>query len=484
MCTCVHISAPPNYRINLQKVLLRDDTACNWGLGMSVKSFCRCLPNLPFGKRDRKWFPSWIRRYAGSLPKQPGATLTITQPAVIQFLRTLRDNGVPAWQRLQAVRAIEAYRQHVLQKDQPSLLEIKQTLQRLVARERVQSTHPGDRAATPVDHAAVQEMTGCLPANEPQWVRRLRRELRGGGYKYDTEKAYVGWVKRFMKHCSSPDRDRFGEAEIREFLTDLAVEGNVALSTQKQAQSALLFLYQRVLGRELEFLDVRQASRPERLPVVLSQEEIRRLLPHFAGPHWLMFHLMYGSGLRHKECRRLRVKDVVFDEGHLVVRNGKGDKDRMTVLPDCCVDSLRGQVEAARQLHERDLAEGFGEVYLPHALARKYPRASREFCWQWVFPSRQRSRDPRTTRLWRHHVSESAFGGRFKAALRKADIHKNAVPHSLRHSFATHLLQDGADIRTVQELLGHKDVSTTMIYTHVMNRPGVVVKSPADRLLP
>ena len=191
---------------------------------------------------------------------------------------------------------------------------------------------------------------------------------------------------------------------------------------------------------------------------------------------------MYGSGLRHKECRRLRVKDVAFDQGHIVVRNGKGDQDRITVLPQCCVPELQRQIEAVRHLHQRDLRRGYGKVYLPHALARKYPNANREFGWQWVFPSPKFSKDPRSGQVWRHHISESVFANNFKRALMNAKIHKNAVPHSLRHSFATHLLEGGSDIRTVQELLGHKDVSTTMIYLHVMNRPGIAVTSPADSL--
>ena len=441
---------------------------------MSAQIFCRELPRFPFDNNDRRWFPKWIRRYASSLQRSHEDPLSVSTLEVIRFLQSLRDRGVPAWQRLQAARAVEAYRKFVLRTDQPSLLEIKQTLQRLAAQERNQ-TQPQTGVNT-------TDVIGHLPANEPDIVRRLRSELRQFGHKYDTEKAYVGWIKRFIKHCRSPELEQFGEPEIKAFLTRLAVEDDVAFSTQKQAKCALLFLYQKVLGRELEFLDATRATKPERLPVVLSWNEIQRLLPEFHGQHRLMFQLMYGSGLRHKECRRLRVKDIAFDQGHIVVRNGKGDKDRITVLPECCVPDLQRQIEAVRSSRDHDLDRGLGRVYLPHALARKYPNASREFGWQWIFPSRQFSKDPRSGQMWRHHISESVFANRFRRALRKAGISKNAAPHSLRHSFATHLLESGADIRTVQQLLGHKDVSTTMIYLHVMNKPGLAVKSPADTL--
>ena len=273
-----------------------------------------------------------------------------------------------------------------------------------------------------------------------------------------------------------------GEAEMRSFLTSLAVEGNVAPNTQGQAKSALLFLFQHVLSREVGFLDIVSADKPERLPVVLSRQEIARLLPEFQSIRRLMFLVMYGAGLRHAECRRLRVKDVCFDEGHVVVRSGKGEKDRITVLPDCCRQDLMEQVERVRRLHQRDLKDGLGVVYLPYALERKYPNENRDFGWQWIFPAAKLSKDPRSGTMRRHHVGEDLFAKAFRVAMERSGITKNAVPHSLRHSFATHLLESGADIRTVQDLLGHKDVQTTMIYTHVMNKPGIAVKSPADTI--
>lgn len=401
--------------------------------------------------------------------------LVVTEANVIRFLQTLRDHGTPAWQRLQAARAVECYRDLVLKTQQPAFHDIRKTLSRLADRERDKDQPSG------ISQREVARI-GQIDPREPPIVQQMRRELRLRRKAMETEKAYVGWVRRFMKHCGSEELQQFGEPQIRSFLTKQAVEGNVAASTQDQAKSALLFLYQSVFGRELAFLDVTRANKPARLPVVLSRAEIGLLMPEFSSVRKLMFEILYGAGLRHAECRRFRVKDACFDEGHIVVRNGKGDKDRITVLPERCRDTLRAQIETVRRQHQRDLDAGFGAVYLPHALERKYANAKYEFGWQWVFPSHQMSKDPRSGAIRRHHVGEDFFANYFKAAVDRVGIVKNAVPHSLRHSFATHLLEDGADIRTVQELLGHKDVQTTMIYTHVMNRPGIAVKSPVDAI--
>jgi len=325
-------------------------------------------------------------------------------------------------------------------------------------------------------------LAGEIDPDEPRWIQEMRRVLRTLHYKYATEKAYVQWIARFIGFVGTDQLERFGDKEITQFLTGLAVEGNVASSTQNQAKSALLFLYETVIGKELAFMDAVSAKLPETLPVVLSRDEISAIFPKFHGEHKLMFQIMYGAGLRHKECRRLRVKDICFDEGTILIRDGKGAKDRVTVLPESTVIGLREQIELSADLHKLDIEEGFPEVYLPFALKRKYPQAASELGWRWIFSSRQRRRDKRSGNVWRHHVSESFFASPFKKALHRAGIVKNAVPHSLRHSFATHLLEDGADIRTVQELLGHKDVKTTMIYLHVMNKPGLAVKSPIDSL--
>ncbi len=241
-----------------------------------------------------------------------------------------------------------------------------------------------------------------------------------------------------------------------------------------------MFFYQRILGRELEFIDSVKAQRPKHLPLVLSRPEVTRMLRELQGRDLLLALLLYGSGMRHKEVLRLRVKDVHFDTMQIMVRDGKGEKDRVTMLPKAAVELLQVQFKAVKKLHDKDLEAGFAQVFLPYALEKKYPNANREFCWQFVFPSRERSRDPRSGAIRRHHIHENNFPPIMKRALKAAGVDQPATPHTLRHSFATHLLEDGYDIRTVQELLGHADVKTTMIYTHVLNKPGLAVRSPAD----
>ena len=273
-----------------------------------------------------------------------------------------------------------------------------------------------------------------------------------------------------------------GAPEVEAFLTYLALQGNGASSTQNQALSAILFLYRQVLDVELPWLDrVERAKKPRRLPVVMTRDEVRAVLAWLDGRVGLMACLLYGTGLRLMECVRLRVKDVVFAVGQITVREGKGGKDRVTMLPGSLVEPLRHEITWVRIIHDDDLGAGFGEVWLPHALARKYPNAGRELGWQYVFPSLKRSRDPRSGRIRRHHVDEKPLQRAVKNAVRAAGLSKPASCHTYRHSFATHLLEDGYDIRMVQELLGHKDVSTTMVYTHVLNRGGRGVASPLDR---
>ena len=320
----------------------------------------------------------------------------------------------------------------------------------------------------------------ALP-DSPRLLTRVRNKIRLKHYSIRTEHAYVDWIKRFIWFHGKRHPAELGPAEVESFLTDLAVARGVAASTQNQAKSALLFLYKEVLGIELPWLEnIEKARAPMRLPVVLTRDETTRTLEQLHDVHALIGRLLYGTGMRVMEGMRLRVKDVDFARCEILIRDGKGHKDRITVLPRAIESSLRDQIEHAGELHRSDLAAGFGVVWLPYALARKYPQAGREWTWQYVFPAAERSRDPRTGLVRRHHLSDQAFQRAMRQAVRDAGLTKPATPHTLRHSFATHLLESGYDIRTVQELLGHTDVSTTMIYTHVLNRGGRGVISPLD----
>lgn len=318
---------------------------------------------------------------------------------------------------------------------------------------------------------------------QPRLLEQVHETIRRLHYSRRTEEAYVHWIRRFIYWSGKRHPAMLGESEVTAFLSHLATEGNVAAATQNQALAALLFLYKQVLGKELGwFDDLVRAKRPVRLPVVLTRGEVTALLAQLKGVHWLMASVLYGAGLRLMECLRLRVKDVDIAYRQILVRDGKGGKDRATMLPESAVQPLHAQLGEAKRLHEIDLREGFGEVHLPYALARKYPRAGFEWGWQYVFPSGKRSADPEDGVIRRHHLDESVLARALKEARRCAGIAKPLSAHTLRHSFATHLLQSGSDIRTVQELLGHSDVSTTMIYTHVMNKGARGTRSPLDRL--
>lgn len=311
---------------------------------------------------------------------------------------------------------------------------------------------------------------------------RVRGKIRLKHYSIRTEQAYVDWIRRFIVFHGKRHPEELGAQHVETFLTHLAVEDQVAASTQNQAKSALLFLYREVLEIELPWLDnVEQARAPKRMPVVLTREEVAAVMQRLGGTNALIAGLLYGAGLRLMEAMRLRVKDVEFTRREIMVRDGKGFKDRVTMLPAALAESLSEHLRRVKALHDCDIAEGKGAVYLPHALERKYPGAAREWGWQYVFPAARLSVDPRSGVMRRHHVGEQTIQRAVKQAVRDAGVAKPASPHSLRHSFATHLLKAGYDIRTVQELLGHANVQATMIYTHVLNRGGRRVRSPLDR---
>ena len=315
-------------------------------------------------------------------------------------------------------------------------------------------------------------------------IARLRNAVRVRHYSVRTEKAYVAWTKRYVRFHGMTHPKELRSDDVAAFLTWLAVDRDVSASTQNQALNALVLLYKEVLNQPLEFVrGTVRAKRPQHVPTVFSEEEVLRVLAQLDGDCWLMAALLYGSGLRLMECVRLRVKDVDFDHRCIVVRDGKGAKDRVVTLADGVIPHLREQVSRVRLLHARDLAAGYGSVWLPDALARKFVNAPRELGWQYVFAARNRSADPRSGEIRRHHVDPSVLQKAVKSAIVRAGITKKASCHTFRHSFATHLLASGADIRTVQEQLGHKDVRTTQIYTHLLGRGANAVSSPLNRLL-
>ncbi|HBB18351.1 MAG TPA: integron integrase [Syntrophus sp. (in: bacteria)] len=321
------------------------------------------------------------------------------------------------------------------------------------------------------------------PHPKPKLLDQLREAMKSRHYSHRTVETYCHWVKRFIFFHNVRHPAEMAEPEINAFLTHLAVKDKVSSSTQNQALSALLFLYRYVINRKIGDLgEVIRARRPTRLPVVMAREEVKAVLSHLSGDKWLMASLMYGAGLRLMECLRLRIQDIDFSRNEITVRDGKGAKDRITMLPELLKQPLRSHLAEAKTIHEKDIKAGWGSVLMPDALDRKYPNAPREWRWQWVFPQESRWKNTRTGEEGRHHVHETLIQRAVREAVLKAGIVKHIGCHTFRHSFATHLLEDGYDIRTIQELLGHKNVNTTMIYTHVLNKGGYGVRSPIDGL--
>lgn len=325
--------------------------------------------------------------------------------------------------------------------------------------------------------------TSAAVPQQPKLLDRMRAALRVRHYSLATERTYIGWVRRFIHFHRLRHPADMGAPEVEAFLSGLATELHVAASTQNQAMHAILFLYREVLGVALPWLDnITRAKTARRLPTVLTRDETAALLRHVSGTAGLIINLLYGTGMRIHECLRLRIQDLDLSRREIIIRRGKGDKDRVTMIPERLVPQLEDQLRARRVMHDTDLATGHADVELPDAIERKYPRAAQTWAWQYVFAARTYSTDPRTGVYRRHHWDPRAIQRAVRAAALAAGIAKPVTPHTLRHCFATHLLEMGYDIRTVQELLGHQDVETTMIYTHVLNRPGRGVASPLDRI--
>jgi len=402
------------------------------------------------------WYLRWARRFAVSIKGKP--IRSRSSEDVKNFLNSLKgQDGVEPWQRKQAKDALVILYRDFLKIDL-----------------RGQGRGVSGFKDALLQGQKLKELYGDL-------FQKLRTELRVRHYSLRTEHAYESWVRRFLSFNEGKPVENLGSGKIKAYLDYLAETREVSASTQNQALNAIVFLYEQVLKVDAgEFGDFVRAKRPRRLPVVLSREEVEMLLDELSGVNQLMAGLLYGSGLRLMECLRLRVQDIDFKMHQIMVRDGKGQKDRVTMLPERYKKPLQGQLKYAKSLYSQDMSEGTAGVYIWPALARKYPNASKEWKWQYIFPSSRLSVDPRRRLVRRHHLHENTIQKAVKTAAKKAGITKMANCHALRHSFATHLLEGGYDIRTVQGLMGHADVSTTMIYTHVLNKPGLAVKSPAD----
>ena len=425
-------------------------------------------------KTPLEWARFWFAQLAKFHRVHDPAQWVFSEDHVVAFLRAKLQTGMPAWKRLMIVKGLILYRNKFLRSPEPRMEHMRAKLQEISVRERNQN-----------DHVGIEESIGKINQSEPDVLQAMRRTLRLHGKSYNTEKAYVKWVRRFMAIRGLKELADFremGPADVESFLTDLAVDGGVAASTQEQAFFGLLFLFEHVLKIDLREINAKRADRPKLVPTVLSKREIARVLPTMRGVYAVMAELLYGCGLRISECLRLRVMDFDFDQMQIRIHNSKGNKSRYVPLPHSLAPRLKSLLIWREGVHEQDVSSGEASVWLPESLDRKYPNAHREFKWQFLFASHKFSRDPITGKRHRHHIHRDTFAAHLKSALDGAGIHKPATSHSFRHSFATHLLIDGTDIRTVQELLGHADIRTTMIYTHVLNRPDVRVTSPLDNL--
>lgn len=420
-----------------------------------------------------EWYLKWAKAFENALPHIPLHERTSND--VKAYLDTLiRRGNLQDWQINQANHSLRLLFEHFLN------LEWANPWPDFLPRKNASRSDHAQIRKNEIRFKDIPNWDG-FEMKFRQLIDRIKTVMRTMNYAYKTEKTYLEWICRYVCFCNLTHPEKLSEHDVRSYLEYLAVERQVAKATQRLALNAIVFLYGTVLEKPLgDIGPYEYARKKRRIPVVLTVEEKDRLLSKMTGMYALMAGILYGSGLRLMECIRLRVKDVDFAQKQIVVRNGKGGKDRVTVLPDKYADTLQQHLAEIKKIHERDLAKGYGEIYLWPSLERKYKNIAKEWGWQYVFPATQLSVDPRSGKVRRHHISESSLQKAVKAAVRCSGITKQASCHTLRHSFATHLLERGYDIRTLQELLGHANVETTMIYTHVMNRPGLAVRSPAD----
>jgi len=402
--------------------------------------------------KNTPFFAHWVSRFLNYARRNDLSTIEYQETAVLEFLESLKaDKHILDWQHKQASDSLRLYFFHYLGKTD-------------------------SRTAKVINSQNITEI-----------IQKTKRLIRLKHYAYSTERTYIQWIERFLEYIAQTIKKKISDVDstdFKNFISHLALKQRVSASTQNQAFNAILFFFRYVLGKEAgNISDTVRAKRGQKLPVVFSVDEIKRLLDCLTGRDLLIAGLIYGAGLRLMELARLRVKDVDMDLNTLTIRSGKGDKDRTTILPVAVKEQLKNHLIEVKKLHENDLSRGHGEVHLPDALNKKYPKAGRQWAWQYVFPTNNLSVDPRSGRVARHHISDTAIQDVMKKALVKAKIPKHATVHTLRHSFATHLLMNGANIREVQELLGHKNVETTMIYTHVLRDMSHAPKSPLDTLL-
>ncbi|MGB7328170.1 MAG: integron integrase [Rubripirellula sp.] len=427
-------------------------------------------------EQEIKWAKIWFSQLSKFHSRDSRDDWQFTADDVIEFLKSKRDAGLPAWKRMKIICGLIVYRRLVKHRSDEDLIPLKMKMEEIIMIERARDQ----------GHDSIDDVVGKIDPTEPDAIQSFRRALRKDGKKLRTERAYVSKVKAFMNErgltCLA-DFDRIAAADVEAHLTDLAVDGNVAASTQNGAFHALLAFFRLVLRREMGRIEAIRASKGKMVPTVMSTDEVSRVLAGLDGVHLVIAELLYGCGMRISEAIRLRVKDLDFDNRRIEIRQSKGDKSRVVPMPVEMVETLKRYMESRRALHEHDLADGTASVWLPYALAKKYPSAPREFRWQYLFASARFSRDPRTGRLHRHHLHADTFPKHLRNAVEAAGITKHVTSHTFRHCYATHLMWQGTDIRRVQELLGHNDVKTTEIYTHVDNRMGPVVVSPLDRLV-